>query len=171
MDEVVDLPDGIDPNWGVKCDKDGNELENMSEKMLNRAKMNEQLAKAIEGKDSTKATQALARENAELKVAMQSMQEQISNLTNLVTQGAISPGENPDTPPAADEGEGAGKPELDDSVKSQIDETVKMLEDDNNDHWTARGEPKLDVIKDLTGLDLSRADVDSVNPRRRAAKK
>lgn len=158
-DEVVELPEGQDPNWGVRCTADGQELESMSEKVLNRSKMNEHLAKAIEGKDTSKITQELAKENAELKVTVANMSEQLAKLTELITaqQGAAAP----------DGGENPPKPGLDEASAKQVDETVKMLEDSNNDHWTARGEPRLDLIKEMTGLDVSRADVDAVNDRRR----
>ena len=172
--EIVELAEGLDPMWGVKCKEDGTELEDMSAKIRARSKLNEHLAKSIEG-DAGKATRALAKENAELKLSLESLQDQVSKLTEVITaQQAGQPG-GPD-PVKEDGGEGDAKgkgkdtppaPELTEEVKAQVDEAVQLLEDANDDQWTSRGEPKLDVLKDLTGLDLSRADVDAANPRRR----
>lgn len=163
-DEVVSLPEGTEPNWGVKCTPEGVELESMSEKILNKAKMQEQLAKSVEGKDSTAATKALAKENAELKMSLNSLQDQVAKLTELMSAQLSTATTAPATPVEPTD----PVIEVPSDIKHSIDEAVKLLEDGEDDQWTNRGEPRLDLLKEMTGLDvLTRADVDAVNARRR----
>lgn len=154
MDEIVELKEGLDPLWGVKCDINGNELEDHSAKIRKSMRIGEHLAKSIES--DNKAMASLARENAELTIAMANMQEQIAKLTeSMGTHQTGTMTVEPVLPP------------MDKQIKEQVAEAVNLLEDSNDAHWTTKGEPKLDELKSITGLELSRADVDSANDRRR----
>lgn len=170
FDEIVELPEGVNPNWGVKCKADGTELESMSDKILNQTKMQEQLAKTIEGSES-KQTQALAKENASLKGDVEVLKKQIADL-----QAAQAESAKPDPNGGHKVEDDAPEPSTEDTPPletisedqaQQLKEAVDMLEDANDEQWTARNEPKLDVIKDLTGIEISRAELDNINDRRR----
>lgn len=41
----------------------------------------------------------------------------------------------------------------------QIKEALLKLDPNNDDHWTREGVPRLDVMKELLGADVSRADI------------
>lgn len=44
-------------------------------------------------------------------------------------------------------------------MSTQIKEALLKLDPANNDHWTSEGVPRLDVMKELVGGDVNRADV------------
>ena len=44
-------------------------------------------------------------------------------------------------------------------MNDKIKEALAKLDIDNDDHWTTEGLPRLDVMKDLVGVAVSRADI------------
>lgn len=180
-DEVVELPEGENPNWGVRCERDGTELESMSDKVLNRNKMNEQLAKSIGG-DNAKAMKQLALENAELKQRLANIESMLSTqLANKVAEPEVDTTPDPEPEDDGDENDneetdGQGTPDgdgvaVEEVLYKQIAEAVEMLEDGNDEHWTSRGEPQMKVLEDILGTkDFTRADVEKANPRKRKTK-
>lgn len=44
-------------------------------------------------------------------------------------------------------------------------EALKALDKDNAEHWTGEGLPRLDVVKEMTGSDVSRLDIAAVAPK------
>lgn len=44
-------------------------------------------------------------------------------------------------------------------------DVLKGLDVDNVNHWTSDGQPRLDVIKELVGEDISRADIKEIAPK------
>lgn len=149
-DEIVELPAGEDPMWGQKCDKDGNPIENYNEKLARANGLNEHLAKSIEAGADTKK---LEDENAKLRAELEAMK------AAQTSEGASGSSET-DSDPL----EGVSE----ETVKA-VDEAVKLLEDGQADQWTTRGEPKLEIIRDITGIEVTRAQLDAINPRRKAA--
>lgn len=52
-------------------------------------------------------------------------------------------------------------------TSDMINEVLNQLDPENDDHWTARGEPAMDAIESLGGFaasDVSRSDVKAANP-------
>ena len=144
QDEIVELPKGSNPNWGALCTADGVELENYNKKRVLNDNLSEHLAKTIEG-DSNKEVKNLAKENAELKNTITLIQEQLADMkgSSPVTEEAI----------------------ITEDVVQQVKESVDLLEDDNDDQWTGAGLPKVDVIREITGLEVNRKDIEKANPR------
>lgn len=56
------------------------------------------------------------------------------------------------------------------AVGMTLTEAVASLDDANDDHWTKGGAPSIDVLKHLTGADVTRAEVDALDPPRVRAK-
>lgn len=48
--------------------------------------------------------------------------------------------------------------------KSTIVAALGLLEHDNDDHWTARGEPAVSVVEQVSGLTLTRAEIEAAAP-------
>jgi hypothetical protein len=57
----------------------------------------------------------------------------------------------------------------DDAKKPTLAEAVASLDDANADHWIDSGKPKLEVLKELTGADVTRAEVDALKRVRKTA--
>lgn len=164
MDEVVQLPEGHNPNWGVRCEPDGTELESMSEKMLNVHKIQNQLASAISG-DSDKTVKNIVKENAELKQRLANIEAMLQTQPE---NKPVDPEAQDDTDGDAGDGATGDQVVIDEVLKSQIKEAVDLLEDDNNEHWTSRGEPAMAKVQELVGNEeITRADVTEANPRQR----
>lgn len=47
--------------------------------------------------------------------------------------------------------------------KKTLAEALASLDPANDDHWTADGKPRMEVLEDLTGGNLTRADVDGAS--------
>ena len=53
-----------------------------------------------------------------------------------------------------------------DTKTMTLTEAVASLDDKNEAHWTDAGKPDLDTLKQLTGGDVKRAEVDALDPPR-----
>lgn len=153
--EIVELPKGVNPKWGCLCDDEGVELEDFTDKLASQDAILDQLAQAVE---KNPADAEVARENAELKKQLADMQAKIDGMTTADTTETEEKTEDEDTAPS---------PELTEQQVATVNEAVLLLEDGNNDHWTARAEPRLDKIAEITGITVSRAQLDKINNRRR----
>lgn len=50
-------------------------------------------------------------------------------------------------------------------MSKAILEALSQLDTDNNDHWTADGAPRMDVVEQILGENVSRADVTKAAPK------
>lgn len=86
--------------------------------------------------------------------AIESVEDKLS--AQLANQIASKAGELPAAPPAIDKET--------EQRKATILAALELLEHDNKDHWTARNDPSTDAVKTITGLEVTRAELDAIAP-------
>lgn len=75
-------------------------------------------------------------------------------------------GGKPQAPAAADEAPaGSENPELSEAQQqANIATALGKLDHSNDEHWTKQGEPRIDVVSEFAGFDVSRVMIKTVAP-------
>ena len=90
----------------------------------------------------------------DVPAVVESVEDKLS--AQLANKIASKAGEPPAAPPAADKET--------EQRKATILAALELLEHDNKDHWTARNDPSTDAVKAITGLEVTRAELDAIAP-------
>lgn len=85
-----------------------------------------------------------------------------------IAKSVGKPPQTPVTPVKKDEGEEAAKAE---QRKKEIAEATTLLEAENDEHWTAKGEAKMEALESILGYQITRKELDEAVPNFERPKK
>lgn len=85
-----------------------------------------------------------------------------------IAKSVGKPPQTPVTPVKKDDGEEAAKAE---QRKREIAEATTLLEAENDEHWTAKGEAKMEALESILGYQITRKELDEAVPNFERPKK